>query len=194
MKKLYLAVLPLLVACSNTSKLPSLQELTGEWICTTEYKGLNVGTVDFLTLNADGTMKDDSYIFDHIFSSVLGKQVEDYFQSPLKYIQVAEGKWALSGKALNYNLKINNFKRLIWPNVFSKIQEDELLKKMELEVFKIYSSPEEGEIELNFKKFIKNGFVVEQNLSGKTYESICLNKSVSKYNYLEAYKQIHKVK
>ena len=194
MKKLYLAVLPLLVACSNTSKLPSLQELTGEWICTTEYKALNVGTVDFLTLNADGTMKDDNYIFDHLFSLVSEKQIEDYFSSPLRYIRVDEGKWDLSDKTLNYSLKTNNFKRLIWPDIFSSIQEDEVLKKMELDRFKIYSLSKKSEIELKFKKFIKHGFVVEQNLNGRTYESICLNKSVSKHKYLEIYKQIYQAK
>lgn len=194
MKKLYLTILPFLVACSNTTKLPNVQELAGEWICTTEYKDLNVGTVDFFTLNIDGTMKDDNYIFNHLFSVISGNQIENYFNSPLRYIQVAEGKWNLSGKTLNYDLKTNNFKRIIWPSVFADIQKSEVLKELESEVFKIHSSSRQFKGELNFKKFIKDGFIVEQNLNEKIYESVCLNKSTSKYKYLEAYKQIHRVK
>lgn len=196
MKKLCLALLPtiFLVACSNTDTPLTRDALVGEWICSTEYKDVNIGTIDFITLKADGSLKDDNYIFDHVFNTLIGEKVINYFQSPLRYLKVNEGTWNLSGNMLVYHLKQIDFKRLIWADMLADIQENDKLKNIEAEVFKTHSSIKEGDVKLTFNKFIKNGFVLNQNINGRIYESKCLDKQSSKHRYIEAYKEIHKFK
>lgn len=190
MKKLYLALLPslLLAACSN--KPLTKEALVGDWVCTTEYKDIHVGTVDFITLNSDGTLKDDSYILDHSISVLLDEKIDDFFVSPLRYLRISDGTWDLSGNTLTYDLKTRNFKRLFWKDIWEQIQGIDSLRKMEAESFNVYSSHKGGEIKLTFNKFIKDGFILNQDL----YTSKCLNKNVSQYSYIEKYKEIHKVK
>lgn len=194
MKKLYLALFMsvLLVGCTN--KPLTKEALVGEWICETEYTHMNAGTIDIMTLNADGTLKDDNYIFDHSLSAEFERKITNYFSFPFRYIKVNDGSWDLSGNTLTYHLKQKNFKRLIWPDIFEEIQKSDYLRNVENELFKIYSSSDNEVITLTFDKFIKNGFLLKQNIANKIYTSKCLTKKVSKYGYIEAYKQIHQIK
>lgn len=196
MKKLYLAILPslLVAACSNTDKPLTKEALIGEWVCTTEYTDVGVGTVDIVSLNRNGKLTDDNYIFDHILNALIDKPVEDYFRSPLRYLRGSNGSWNLLGNTLTYDLKTQEAKRLIFPDVWAGIQKVDKFKKIEAEQFKLYSSNKEDKISLEFKKFIKNGFILTQNINGKSYESKCLSKDKSKHSYLEAYKRHTQIK
>ncbi|MGR3807667.1 hypothetical protein [Pasteurella testudinis] len=202
MKKLILFSLSsvLLISCSNSTKQVTANDLVGEWSCKTEYKDVRVGTVDLLTLNVDGSMRNENYIFDHHIRSILLDQpIEDYFSSPFKYLQTNIGKWSLDNNQLTYNLKPVSVKRIIFPSIWKGIQELDLIKEKEAELFNIYSSSEDKDkpLKLEFKRFIKNGFIVTQKLSNRSYDSICTSKQAAKYEFnerLEVYKQIHNIK
>lgn len=195
MKKLYLTIFSslLLSACTNNKPLTK-EALVGEWVCTTEYKDLSVGTVNFTTLNLDGSMTDDNYIFDHALNVLAGQKVDNYFRSPLRYLNIGKGTWALSNNEINYHITTSGAKRIIWPDVWKGIQKSEKFKKIEANVFNIYSSSKDEKIDLTFKKFTRHGFILTQNLGDKSYESNCLTKNASKYSYIEKYKEIHQIK
>ncbi|TCP94798.1 hypothetical protein EDC44_11441 [Cricetibacter osteomyelitidis] len=202
MKKLILASLScvLLIACSNSTKQVTANDLVGEWSCTAEYKDLGVGTVDLLKLDANGSMKDENYIFDHQLSSItFNKPINDYFSSPFKYLRINKGKWHLENNQLTYNLTPVSFKRIIFHDVWENIQQSDFLKREEAKIFNIYSSTQGNDepIKLEFKRFIKNGFIVTQKLADRSYDSICTSKRAAKFEVserLEIYKQMHNIK
>ncbi|WP_386697175.1 hypothetical protein [Lonepinella sp. MS14436] len=196
MKQLYLALVPtlLLTACSSAAQPLTKDALVGEWICTTEYKHANVGTVDFMTLNADGSLKDDNYILDHILNVLTNKNIDNYFSSPFRYLSINEGTWKLSDDTLTYDLKQKDFKRLITTSIWEDIQKGNELRKLEEKIYHIHSSNKGDEVKLTFNKFIKDGFILSQKINGATYESECLSKNVSNYKYIEVYKNPQLIK
>lgn len=160
--------------------------LVGEWSCTTKYEDIGVGSVDLIQLNADGSVIDDNFIFDHSISKQTKKPIEDWFSSPFRYLRTNSGQWQLDGNRLTYNFKISQTKRIIWANVFQEIQKDKFFKEYEEELFKIYSDNSHNEpIELKISDYSNNGtkkqFTTTQKMGRKTYKSVCVDKNSADY-------------
>ncbi|MBQ5429206.1 MAG: hypothetical protein IIU35_02265, partial [Neisseriaceae bacterium] len=113
--------------------------LVGEWSCRITYDDIGVGSIDLITLNADGTVIDENFLFDHGIEKFVDKPIQNWFSSPLRYLRTNSGQWQLDGNRLTYNFKISQTKRIIWANVFQEIQKDKFFKEYEEELFKIYS-------------------------------------------------------
>lgn len=200
MKKLTIAAVisVLLSACTSVQKTPTKADFVGEWSCKTAYPDVRVGTIDLLTLNADGTMLDDNFIFDNSLDILLEKETTNYFSSPYKYLRISTGKWSFDNNQLVYHLTQKEFKRIIFKDVFAQMQKTPRIKAFEQDLFKVYSANHNDEaIQLNFKKFIKNGFVLTQTTKDAEFESICQTKESAEFDFngkLEVYKMIHQAK
>ncbi len=171
----------LLVSCASVSKVekrtPTKAELVGSWSCKTVYEDFAIGMVDLIDLNADGTMSDESYIFDNSVKKMTGVKTKNYFRSPFKYLRESSGNWKLDKNHLVYSLKMNSVKRLIFADVFKELQKTKELREYEKNIFNIYSSDKSEEpIEFDFVGFTKNGFIVNQKLDEKNYKSHCIKK------------------
>lgn len=194
MKKIKLLTLivssAVLAACTNSAKIdertPTKEDLVGNWSCQTIYEDLNVGVVDLISLKSDGSVYDESYVFDHSVNKMVEKPIKDYFSSPLKYLTIYLGEWKLENNDLTYSLKQKRVQRVIYPDVFKKLQESKFLKNYEEKLFKLYSSNNSDKAEninLKVKGFIENGFVAVQMLGDKSYESTCIRKDKAEFKF-----------
>ena len=171
---------------SVTPKTVDKDFLVGEWSCTTKYEDIGVGSVDLIQLNADGSVIDDNFILDHSISKQTKKPIEDWFSSPFRYLRTNSGQWQLDGNRLTYNFKTSQTKRIIWADVFQKIQKSKFFKEYEEELFKIYSDNSHNEpIELTITDHSNNGtrkqFTTVQKMGRKTYKSVCVDKNSADY-------------
>lgn len=187
----------LLMSCSGLTeldkRLPTKEELVGSWSCRTTYENLGVGIVDLIKLNADGSLYDESYIFDNSMDIIINKPTKDYFSAPFRYLQINSGSWKLEGNHLTHSIIPRHTTRLIFPNVFAKVQETDFIKDYEAKLFAIYSSNKADKVELDFIGFTKNGFIVNQILGESTYKSYCKQKDKTVYKFnqrLEKYKKV----
>lgn len=195
MKKLFISsLIIMLTSCSmNTQRLENKEQLVGEWSCQTKYDALRVGSIDLISLKADGTMTDDNHIFDNSLDLLLDRETRDYFSSPFKYLRISAGKWRLDNQKLVYRLKTQDVRRTIFPDVFENIQKSERLKQREKVIFDIYSESSDEPIELDFSHFTRDGFVVHQKMGESIYKSECTRKEKAEFNFnqrLELYKII----
>lgn len=200
MKKLFLGGLVLtLSACSSVPTNLTKQDFVGEWSCTTKYEDIEVGTVDLLYLKADGSLKDENFIFDHSLNRYAGLPVKDYFSSPLKYLTISNGTWSFNNNQLVYKLKKQSAHRLIYPSTFEKLQSTKSFKNIEEKVFAVYSYDigKEDSIELTVTEFSKDKFTVVQSFTNQTHKGECVRKdrAKSQFNgFLEALKEAFKIK
>lgn len=200
MKKTILCTLAssfLLISCTSfggfDKRTPTKEELVGSWSCTTVYKNLRVGIVDLIKLNADNTVYDESYIFDNSIYSIFNKPIKDPFSASFRYLQINSGTWKLEGRRLVYSIAPEHTTRLIFPDVFAKMQESDVVRNYEAKLFDIYSSGKGDDIELDFVGFTPNGFAVTQKLGEMTYKSNCSpkDKTIPKFNQrLERFKKV----
>lgn len=197
MKKIILSGLCLtLASCTLLPTTASQENLTGEWLCKTEYRDLGVGTIDLITLNQDGTIYDENYIFDNGIKRIIDEPIQDYFQSPFKYLTFSKGTWKLAADQLTYTMTKQSAKRIIYPDVWTKLKANkDTISDFEKRAFKIYSSGinKEDNINLKMVKFSPNKFTVIQAFDTTSNESICVKKSEADKELLfklSAYKQL----
>lgn len=154
--------------------------LVGEWSCRITYDDIGVGSIDLITLNADGTVIDENFLFDHGIEKFVDKPIQNWFISPLQYLRTNSGDWQLNGNRLTYNFKTSTTKRLIKDEFFQTIQKMKPVKEYEEGVFKIYSDTSNHEpIELEIINHSNNGnkkqFTVIQSMGEKIYKSSCVD-------------------
>ncbi|EGV05527.1 conserved domain protein [Haemophilus pittmaniae HK 85] len=199
MKKLILSTVILaLAACSSVPSNLSKQDFVGEWSCTMKYENIGVGTVDLLYLRADGTVKDENFIFDHSLNRYADSSIKDYFHSPLKYLTISHGTWIFDNNHLTYKLKKQSAQRLIYSDTFAKLQRTKSFKDIEAKAFSVYSAGigQEDSIEVQVTKYSKDKFTVVQ-FADKKYEGQCVRKDKADHQFngfLEALKEHFKVK
>ena len=180
-KLLLLCFTPFLFSACSTMAPQTVDKdfLVGEWSCSTTYDEIGVGSIDLITLNADGTTIDENFLFDHGIEKFVNKPIQNWFSSPLQYLRTNSGNWQLKGNRLTYNFKTSTVKRLIKDEFFQTIQNIKPVKEYEEGVFKIYSANHNEPIELEIINHSNDGdqkqFTVIQSMGDKTYQSSCVD-------------------